>query len=87
MLITLPYAPWERKTRSIYFVMLFDMSSLRAGLLLLAATTASATLQIVPGATWTAVSSSRLFIFTYPHTIHSLILLFTTNSANNMLRG
>lgn len=38
--------------------MLFDMNTLRASLLLLlAATTASATLQIVPGATWTAVSS------------------------------
>ncbi|KAI0455049.1 carbohydrate-binding module family 35 protein [Xylaria acuta] len=38
--------------------MLFDMNTLRAGLLfLLAATTASATLQIVPGATWTATNT------------------------------
>ncbi|KAI1362340.1 carbohydrate-binding module family 35 protein [Xylaria arbuscula] len=37
--------------------MLFDISSLRAGLLLLAATTANATLQIIPGATWTATNT------------------------------
>ncbi|KAI0101790.1 carbohydrate-binding module family 35 protein [Nemania sp. FL0031] len=37
--------------------MLFNISSLPAQLLLLAATTASATLQIVPGATWTATNT------------------------------
>ncbi|KAI0909995.1 glycosyl hydrolase [Ustulina deusta] len=38
--------------------MLFDMGSLRASLLLLAATTASATLQIIPGATVTATNTA-----------------------------
>ncbi|KAI2624053.1 carbohydrate-binding module family 35 protein [Xylaria nigripes] len=37
--------------------MVSDMAVLRAGLLLLAATTASATLQIVPGATWTGTNT------------------------------
>ncbi|KAI0433573.1 carbohydrate-binding module family 35 protein, partial [Xylaria sp. FL1042] len=38
--------------------MLFNMGSLRASLLLLAASTASATLQIIPGATWTATNTA-----------------------------
>ncbi|KAI0505928.1 carbohydrate-binding module family 35 protein [Xylaria bambusicola] len=37
--------------------MLFNISSLRASLLLLVATTASATLQIIPGSTWTATNT------------------------------
>ncbi|KAI0971586.1 carbohydrate-binding module family 35 protein [Xylaria arbuscula] len=36
--------------------MLFTTASLRASLLLLAASTASATLQVIPGATWTATN-------------------------------